>query len=220
MLKRKQFAFEVKEINAIGEFSGYGSIFDVKDSQGDIVVKGAFDRTLKDWASKSKLPKMLWQHDTHEPIGGYTTMRPDEKGLYVEGKVLVEAGATEQRAYTHLKAGTVDGLSIGYTLFPGGMEYDKGRDAFLLKDIELWELSVVTFPACAPALVDTVKAVLEGGPKEFERFLRDAGLSREQAKGLMSRGYDGIRKLREADEDVLSEAVVKQLQESINLLRR
>jgi len=218
-LRRKQFAFEVKEVGADGTFAGYGSVFGVKDQQGDIVVPGAFDRTLKEWGTKGALPPMLWQHDQHEPIGGYTQMTPDEKGLFVKGKILLNAGPTEVRAYEHLKAGSVRGLSIGYSMFAGGTEYDKANDAYMLKAINLWELSVVTFPANPEALVDSVKSILEtGAPKEFERFLRDAGLSREQAKGLMARGYEALR-LRDAGHEENFETVVKQMQSNLTTLR-
>ena len=217
-LRRKQFAFELKDIGADGTFTGYGSVFGNKDQQGDVVQPGAFDRTLKEWAGKGKLPPMLWQHQENEPIGGYTSMHTDATGLFVNGKILLDAGPTEVRAYQHLKAGNVQGLSIGYTMFPNGTEYDKANDAYLLKDINLWELSVVTFPANTEALVETVKSAIDSGPKEFERFLRDAGLSREQAKGLMSRGYEALRQRDAGREDDFAKAV-KQMQSNLTTLR-
>jgi uncharacterized protein len=206
-----------KEVSGTGTFSGYGSVFNVKDAYGDIVIPGAFAKSLADWKKKGKMPKMLWQHDTHEPIGPWTKMEEDETGLAVEGQILVDAGPLEKRAYAHLKAGTIDSLSIGYSIAPKGYEYDQEQDAFLLKQINLWEVSLVTFPANPDALIDSVKSVLDN-PREFERFLRDAGLSRSQAKGLMSRGYDGLRDLREAEDGDLKE-VMKSLQKSIDTMR-
>lgn len=220
IIRKSVRPFKVKEVKETGEFSGYGSVFGVKDAYGDIVIKGAFANSLVDWESKSKLPKMLWQHRTDEPLGIYSHMKEDDHGLYVEGKILVNAGPTEKRAYEHLKAGSIDAMSIGYTIPAGGIEYDKDNDAYLLKQIKLWEVSLVTFPANPDALIDAVKSVVEAGPKEFERFLREAGLSRSQAKGLMARGFDGLRDLREADEDEESQDVVKSLQELVNVMRQ
>lgn len=200
-IKRMTRPFEVKSVEEDGTFTGYGSVFDVKDSYGDVVVKGAFANTLADWEKSGALPPMLWQHDVREPIGGYTKMKEDDHGLALEGKILIQAGPTERRAYEHVKAKSIRGLSIGYSIPSGGMEYDKETDSYLLKQIKLWEVSLVTFPANPEAQVDAVKAALDGGPKEFERLLRDAGLSRSQAKRLMTLGYDGLRDLRDADEE-------------------
>lgn len=221
MNTHKKFActFKVKEISESGTFSGYGSVFNVKDSYKDMVIKGAFANTLANYAAKGKMPKLLWQHDTREPIGVYTKMEEDNHGLYVEGKILVDAGPLEKRAHAHLMAGSVDSLSIGYTIPKGGYEYSKDFDAYLIKQVDLWEVSLVTFPANADALVDSVKAALDGGPKEFERFLRDAGLSRQQAKGLMSRGFEGLRDLRDADEEDPSLDAVKSLVDSMRAMR-
>jgi uncharacterized protein len=210
LVKRRAHAFHVKKVDpATGEFAGYGSVFDNVDAYGDVVVKGAFSASLADWGSKGKLPPMLWQHSSWEPLGPFTQMVEDEKGLYVEGKILLDAGATEKRAHTHLVAGTVTGLSIGYYIPEGGLSYDSASGAFLLKQIDLREVSLVTFPANEEAQVDQVKSALAGGPKEFERYLREAGLSRSQAKGLMARGYEGLRELREADDEGLKAAMQK-----------
>lgn len=217
LLRKSVRPFKVKEVKENGEFSGYGSVFDVKDAYGDIVIKGAFANSLADWESKGKLPKMLWQHQIDEPLGTYKIMKEDDHGLYVEGKILVDAGPTEKRAYEHLKAGSIDSMSIGYMIPSGGLEYDKEKDAYLLKQIDLWEVSLVTFPANTEAMVDQVKTLIASGPKDFERFLREAGLSRSQAKGLMARGFDGLRDLRDADED--SQGVVKSLESMLNALK-
>ena len=217
--RRTTRPFKVKEITDTGEFSGYGSVFGVKDSYGDIVIKGAFAKSLKEWEEDGKLPKMLWQHDIKEPIGVYSEMREDDHGLFVRGQILVDAGPLEKRAYTHLKAGSIDKMSIGYTLGHGGVEYSEEDDAYLLKQINLWEVSLVTFAANDEANVNEVKALLAKGPKEFERFLREAGLSRSQAKGLMSRGYDGLRDLREA-EDVAHDELEKSLEKMLKVLAK
>lgn len=198
--KRLDVPFRVKATDdATGEFSGYGSVFGVIDRGRDIVVAGAFSASLAKWAESDSLPAMLWQHDMREPIGGYSKIVEDEHGLYVEGRVLIEAGETERRAYAHLKAKTVRGLSIGYSIPPGGITYDGKADAYRLEQIDLYEVSVVTTPMNEEALVDAVKSAI-GSPREFERLLRDAGLSRSQAKALMSGGYKALTQ-RDADDD-------------------
>jgi hypothetical protein len=192
--QRLDFGLKIKSINEAGEFSGYGSIFGNKDSYSDIVIKGAFAKSLASWAEKGLLPAMLWQHDVREPIGVYTKMEEDENGLYVEGRLLIEDDQLARRAHAHLKAGSISGMSIGYDLID--LEFSSAQDAYLLKEIDLWEVSLVTFPANDQARVDNVKSILGVGdipsPSKVERVLRDAGFSRKQAKGIMSKGYSGL----------------------------
>ena len=201
-LRHRAHTFRLKDADqSTGEFSGYGSVFDVVDSYGEAVQRGAFAKTLASWSERGRLPMMLWQHRADEPIGLWTKMVEDDHGLYVEGRILVSAGPLEQRVYEHLRAGTISGLSIGFDLPPGGASVDKASGRVLLHAIDLWELSIVSFPANPDAEIDAVKAALAGGPKEIERLLREAGFSRSQAKGLLARGYDGLRDLREAGDE-------------------
>lgn len=194
-LKRLDLPFKTKSVNDTGEFSGYGSVFGVEDSYGDIVVKGAFENTLQAWKEKDALPSMLWQHDIKEPIGLYTLMQEDDNGLYVEGQLLIDDDPLAKRAHAHLKAKSLSGLSIGYTL-PNGFDYDKEKGVFILSEIDLWECSLVTFPANDQSRVSDVKSILENGenlpPSLVERCLRDVGFSAKQAKAFMSGGYKAI----------------------------
>jgi HK97 family phage prohead protease len=213
-MTRKTLAidFKVKSIDESGEFSGYASVFGVKDSYSDIVMPGAFSKSLAKWSEKGQLPALLWQHKTDEPIGIFTSMKEDDHGLYVEGRLLKDDDDLAKRAYAHLKAGSIQAMSIGYSL--NDYEYDKDKGAFQLKEIELWEVSLVTFPANEEARIDTVKASLDGGdlpqPALVEQCLRDAGFSRKQAKTILSGGY---KALRDADgEDV------NQIRNAINLI--
>ena len=129
-----------------------------------------------------------------EPIGVYSEMREDDRGLYVKGRLLIEGDPLAVRAHTHMKAGSLTGLSIGYIL--NEWEYSKDKDAWLLKEIDLWEVSPVTFPANDEARIEDVKAAITHGEtptqKSIERILRDAGLSRTQAKAFMSGGYGAL----------------------------
>jgi hypothetical protein len=201
-IKRLNVPLDLKAVSATGEFEGYGSVFGVKDHGLDIVLPGAFTKSLAEWKAKGKLPPVLWQHDTDEPIGPHTEMLEDEKGLYVKGRLLIDDDPLAKRAHAHMLAGSVTGLSIGYIL--KDWEWSNEKGAYLLKEIELWEVSVVTFPMNEAAGVTDVKSALARGevpaPKELERALREVGLSHTQAKGLMAKGYSGLRP-READSD-------------------
>lgn len=138
-----------------GVFSGYASLFGIADSQGDVVERGAFRASLEAWRTKGRRPAMLWQHDPNEPIGLWTHLEEDAVGLRVEGRLLlsVQSGA---EAHEHLKMGTVSGLSIGFQ----AIEAKRDRKTGLrhLVRVNLWEISLVTFPANHDARVAAVKA--------------------------------------------------------------
>lgn len=198
--QRLDVPLQIKAVSDSGEFEGYGSVFGVKDSYSDIVTAGAFSKSLSAWTLKGCLPALLWQHKQDEPIGVYTEMREDANGLFVKGRLLIDDDPLAKRAHAHMKAGSLSGLSIGYSL--KDYEYDKAKDAFMLKEIDLWEVSLVTFPANDEARISNVKSAIAAGelprPREFERVLRDAGLSRTQAKAFMAEGYSALSP-RDAD---------------------
>ncbi len=215
--QRLDTPLKIKSVSDSGEFSGYGSVFGVKDSYSDIVVPGAFKDSLQRWQKKDKLPAMLWQHRMDEPVGVYTKMEEDDEGLYVEGRLLIDADPLAKRAHAHMKAGSISGLSIGYNL--NDYEWDKEKGAWILKEIDLWEISLVTFPANDEARISDVKNALSRGetvsPKQIERVLRDVGLSRSQAKAFMSEGFSALKQ-RDADNEAAAEAL-KTLTELKNL---
>lgn len=196
-LKRLETPLNIKSLEENGTFAGYASVFGVKDEYSDIVIPGAFTKSLSDWAERKRLPAMLWQHDRHEPIGKFTKMVEDETGLYVEGELLVDHDPLAKRAYGHLKAGSITAMSIGYRILADGYEWDAAKEAFLLKEIDLWEVSLVTFPANDQARITDVKTALASNetpaPNQVERLLRDAGFSRKQAKTFMAKGYQSLR---------------------------
>lgn len=206
-IKHLNVPLKIKSLSETGEFEGYGSVFGVEDSYGDAVMKGAFLRSLTEWAVKGRLPSMLWQHQMSEPIGIYTEMKEDEHGLYVKGRLLIDDDPLAKRAYAHLKAGSLGGLSIGYIL--RDYEYDKSLGIYKLKDIDLWEVSLVTFPANEEAQVTNVKTMLQNGetpsPSNVEKALREAlGFSRTQAKAFMAKGYSALDQREvEPDQDAL-----------------
>lgn len=198
--------FEMKSLKSDGTFTGYGSVFGVEDSYGDVVQPGAFKASLEAWKAKGRLPALLWQHRSDSPIGVWRSMAEDDRGLLVEGELALR---TQQgtEAYELLKLGAISGLSIGYAIPKGGGEWDPKSEQFLLKQVDLWETSLVTFPANEDAQVETVKSAMES-PKTFERFLRDAGLSAREAKALMAEGYRALNPrdagAGDSDEEVLA----------------
>jgi len=186
----------LKGLAESGEFAGYGSVFDNVDDDLDVIAPGAFKNTLQTWSKKGKLPPMLWQHDRREPIGYYSKMEEDQKGLYVEGRLLVESDPMAQRAHAHLRAGTVSGLSVGFRISDSHVDE---RGVRKITDLQLYEVSLVTFPANESAQVESVKHALES-PRNLERFLRDTGLTRSQAKGITAAGFKALNRCDDEEE--------------------
>jgi HK97 family phage prohead protease len=195
------------ELKALGDdeartFEGHGAVFGNIDAYDDVIKKGAFKVTLKEWKAKGKLPKMLLQHgggffggaaDDMVPIGKWEEMREDEIGLYVKGRLFDVATDRAQATYAAVKAGELDGLSIGYRTRKFDMDNETGVRT--LTEIELWETSIVTFPANDAARIEAVKAAADITEREFEELLRDAGCSIAVAKTIVAKRY---RKLRDA----------------------
>lgn len=205
-MKYKQVNISPEAVKENGFFSGYGSVFGVVDSYGDIVHKGAFAKSIERFKASNKMPKMLWQHKTDQPIGVWKTFEEDDHGLKLEGQLLIDGVQQAKEAYALLKAGGVDGLSIGYTI--GDCDYNEKTDGLDLYDVNLMETSIVTFPANESAVVNSIKAKIIGGElptlKEFENFLREAGFSRTQAAAIAGHG---LRKLNQRDADDVKSAI-------------
>ncbi|WP_334473711.1 HK97 family phage prohead protease [Arsenophonus sp. PmNCSU2021_1] len=210
--QRLDVPLKLKSVSESGEFEGYGSVFGVKDTFDDVVIPGAFTNSLCDWREKKTLPAMLWQHKLDEPIGIYHEIKEDEVGLYVKGRLLINDDPLAKRAYAHMKAGSLTGLSIGYLL--KDWEYDHEKSAFLLKEIDLWEISLVTFPANDEARIGEIKSTFAKGqipsPKQIEHVLRDVGLSRTQSKAFMSGGYASLHQ-RDADQVMIGLNALKSI---------
>lgn len=136
------------ELNLSGtEIEGYASVFGIADQSGDVVLPGAYDAALA--RKPVRGVKMLWQHDPTRPIGVWDVVRSDAKGLYVKGHVLTEVVAGKE-ALALLAAGAIDGLSIGYRTVRAEKDAAGGRR---LVELDLWEVSVVTFPMLPEARV-------------------------------------------------------------------
>ena len=149
--KRQDFDLTLKSLDPQGRFAGYASVFGLVDNQRDIMQRGAFSRTL---TKRLNNVKLLWQHQQDEPIGIFDIMFEDERGLYVEGTLLLEVQRARE-AYALMKAGAVSGLSIGYS--PVRYHIDADTGVRHLSEVDLWEVSLVTFPANAAAGVTVVK---------------------------------------------------------------
>lgn len=128
---------------------GYASYFGKRDKGGDVVLAGAYAASLKALEARGARVKMLWQHDPAQPIGVWDEVREDGKGLYVRGRLLtsVERG---REAAALIEAGGLDGLSIGYRTVRAEKDAKGQR---LLSEVELWEVSLVTFPMLPDARV-------------------------------------------------------------------
>lgn len=174
-LKYLERPFEVKAVDEAGVFTGYGSVFGNVDSYQEIVAPGAFSESLAAWKDAGKLPPVLWQHRSGEPIGPYLELREDTHGLFAKGQLLVDDVVRAKEARALMKAKAVNGMSIGFVTREDS--YDKVTGVRTLKKIDLWEISIVTFPANPAAQISNVKSAVEALETlaEAERYLRDAG---------------------------------------------
>jgi len=132
-----------------GVIEGYASLFDTPDKGGDVVARGAYAASLGRMAAEGRRVRMLWQHDPREPIGTWDEVREDGRGLWVRGRLL-DGVARAREAAALISAGALDGLSIGYRTIRAGRT-EKGQR--LLQELELWEVSLVTFPMLPSARV-------------------------------------------------------------------
>ena len=166
-----------------GVFEGYASVFDVVDLGFDVVRRGAFANTL---ASGQKV-KMLWQHDQWQPIGVWDEIKEDDHGLFVRGRLLQDV-AKGREAASLLKAGALDSMSIGYRVKEASDE--AGGRVRSLDEVELLEISLVTFPMLPDAQVTAMKPIKT--IRDFEKALRDAGFSQREAKAITADGFKGL----------------------------
>lgn len=205
-------SFEIKELGEDGTIKGYGSVFGEMDAYREIIAKGAFKKSLKE-----RKPAMLWQHDSKQVVGVWDTIKEDDTGLLVEGRLAVKT-QTGINAYELLKLKALNGLSIGF--LPKKIKVDTEEQTFTHTELELWEISIVTFPALDSARITSVKEFISDGQqlpseREFERFLREAGFSRSQSKTLIAKGYKEVQRDAEVNGD---EQLLRQLKELNNVI--
>ncbi|MEX2520482.1 MAG: HK97 family phage prohead protease [Paracoccaceae bacterium] len=148
-LETKFIALDRKASNG-AEISGYASIFGAADHNGDIVAPGAFLASLRRLESEGRTVKLLWQHDPAQPIGVWSRVAEDRVGLSVSGRLLTETTRGADAAAL-LAAGAIDGLSIGYRT----IRAERAGAGRRLVEIDLWEVSLVTFPMLPSARAAT-----------------------------------------------------------------
>ena len=220
-IERKRVAFNditVPEIKAEGDgaemrFKGYGAVFGNVDSYGDVIEEGAFTKTLKAAQKSGNFPAMLLQHggwgmtsEDYMPVGVWDQLSEDSKGLLSEG-VLADIQRGKE-AYTLMKMKprpAITGLSIGYIpkKYTVGTKPEEPRR--LLHEVELVEISLVTFPANGKARITNVKSA-GFTERDFERLLtRDAGLSRSDALVVINQGFKSLIAMRDAGSSELAE---------------
>ncbi len=204
--KTADFKFQLKKVSDDGTFEGYAAVFDNVDYGGDIIAPGAFAETIAEIEKSGRKLVMLWQHNADQPIGVFDKVVEDSKGLFVQGRLLLEVEKAAE-ALALLKGGAISGLSIGY----GCDVYEMDTETWVrtLKQVSLWEVSLVTFPMNDEARVDAVKKRIASGDlpesiKDFEKFLRDAGFSVSNAKAIAGHGIRGL--LRDASDETDDQA--------------
>ncbi|MBV7408197.1 HK97 family phage prohead protease [Maritimibacter sp. DP1N21-5] len=215
----EQKSAPIMEIKALddetGVIEGYASTFGGEpDAYGDVIAPGAYADSLDKHRAKGTMPKLFWQHDSHEPIGRWTEMREDDHGLLVKGKLnlAVRRGA---EALALLKDGDIDGLSIGYRI----KEYsvDTETSVWTLEKLDLIEVSVVSTPANENATIASVKAakavheltvMLKAGDRlterQFETWLKGLGFSNAQAERAARLHLKGQGDLADDADDALA----------------
>jgi HK97 family phage prohead protease len=182
----RAYPLHIKAAGDDGTVEGYGSMFGVRDSYDDVIAQGAFNASLAAHKAAGTMPAMLWQHSASEPLGIWTEMVEDAKGLRIKGQLAL-ATARGKEAHELLKMGALNGLSIGF--MSKQWAYDRDTDVRTLTEVDLWEVSLVTFPANTAARVTNVKASDVVGIKtirQAEKALRDAGFSNDAAKAFLA----------------------------------
>ncbi len=202
------FGMEVKDLSEKDmSFVAYGSTFDT-DLVNDRIEKGAYTGVIEKAKKTNKYPKLLYQHNYKDVIGVIDQLEENNRGLLTYGRFIDTSKGRD--AYTETKEGAIDSMSIGFTI--GEHEIDKQTNLRTIKEIkDLPEISFVTFPANPEARVVTIKNVVENSGKidirALESILRDAGLSRNEAKKLLSGGMPELN-LRDAEQRSNNEDLV------------
>lgn len=211
-IKHLDRPFDVKEVDESGSFSGYLSVFGNVDSGGDIIAAGAFADSIKSWKARGQMPPVLWQHRTGEPLGPFIDMREDDHGLWVKGQLLVDDVPRAREARALLKARAITGMSIGYVTRDESM--DRVTGIRTLKQIELYEGSIVTFPMNGLATVSAVKSRIDtiDTLADAEHLLRDAaGLSKSEAVAFVSRVKAAAMRYQQGEEELAALVALKNL---------
>ncbi len=201
----------INEVTKDGVFSGYASLFGQTDLGNDRVLKGAFERSIRE--RKASGIRMLFQHNPDKPIGVWEELREDDRGLWVRGRIIKDV-SNGAEVLNLMRSGALDGLSIGFKTKISNRDRKSGIREIV--EADLWEISVVTFPMLPQARVSQVKRADGRLPtvREFERWLtRDAGLTRSQAKSVIAKGFATIASKQDAA-SISSAALAKRIRQA------
>jgi HK97 family phage prohead protease len=213
----RDFPLQIKSITDGGVIEGYASVFDVVDSYNDVIIPGAFKRTLKSWQASGRKIPVLWQHEMDNPIGVTMDAYEDDKGLAVKAQLVTDVGQARE-AYALAKAGALGGMSIGFSI-PNkasdgqpALAYDDEQEVNIIREVKLWEYSLVTFPANESATIDSVKAAKEALEQATEAFTlqyKDTVSLLREMKALLEASQRSVRNARNEDDaltGILTEA--------------
>jgi len=214
-MERKQVAFEITAIDGEGRtMEGYAATFGNVDLGGDIIHPGAFTKTLNERGPKVKF---LWQHDPGEPLGKPVEIREDGRGLFV--KAIISDTQRGRDALALLKDGAISEMSIGYEAVKGGTDYTKtgGSTVRNLREVKLYEFSIVSFPMNPQAEVtaiksdeemDTPKSEKAGRVLSMRNITRIQSAIEELQAALMEAGVSDPKDIEEAVTELVGEAVL------------
>lgn len=189
MMQTKDFSLELKEVTEDGVIEGYAAVFGNVDRGLDKLLPGAFVKSLAAAQKAGRTIKMLWQHDPSWPIGVWDDLTEDTRGLKAKGRLIMEVPKAKE-VYALMKGGAIGGLSMGYMTQKYGYE----GEVRVLQEVDLYEVSPVTFPMNEKAKITAVKSdgiddlveKLGAGDRlterEFERMAKGLGLSNSQAE--------------------------------------
>jgi len=196
-MNTKTFQFNIKDVSEEGIIEGYASTFGGQpDSYGDVIQEGAFQATIEKGGANGRGLPLLWQHNPAEPLGKFTQMFENDKGLQVRAELALEVQKARE-AHALAKKGIINAFSIGWdfardskgNIAEGAYEMIQGKKNIrLLKQVELWEVSLVTFPANNNATIGQVKDIFSEAKTErqLERSLKSIGISERGSKYIIS----------------------------------
>lgn len=198
--RQLDFRLHIREASESGEFSGLASVFNVPvPSYQEIVLPGAFAETIKRHESAGTMPTVLYQHNIREPIGRITQLEETDEGLAFTGKLSL---GVQRGNETHIlmRDEVITTVSIGF--MPVSWRRDEPEKGWIAhEEVDLWEISPVTFAAQAEAKIQQVRAAMIAGgtpsKRDLEAVLRDAGFSKREALAIVAEGYGGIVERRD-----------------------
>ena len=201
---------EIKAAEKDGTFTGYAAVFGNIDLGYDVIEQGAFKKakTTRDGMLRIAIGHNLGQ------LAGKAKFEQDDRGLRVEGQLALGVSYVRDQ-YELMKAGILDGLSVGFNILRDGYDYEEraGKHVRVIKAAELWEFSIVPFGMNPEALVDSVKAA---SIRDFEAQLRGLGYSQTEAKALASGGFRSLNHRDGGEDSGMLEDQIKTLTNAFN----